>query len=84
MNSVDIGKYKRIVQYFWDPEPRNDEEPDAPIWCLGREYVKHVAPLASEEDASKLDNDATATMLPDSRIPRFSDVGSWTEWQQAM
>ncbi|KAL5361888.1 hypothetical protein BJX96DRAFT_153010 [Aspergillus floccosus] len=38
MNSVDLGRCKRIVQYLWDPEPRNDEEPDAPIWCLGVEY----------------------------------------------
>lgn len=42
MNSVDIGRCsKRIVQYLWDPEPRNDEEPDAPIWCLGIEYMSH-------------------------------------------
>ncbi|KAG2421639.1 hypothetical protein HFD88_005614 [Aspergillus terreus] len=38
MNSVDLGRCKRIVQYLWDPEPRNDEEPDTSIWCLGVEY----------------------------------------------
>ncbi|ODH13578.1 hypothetical protein ACO22_07119 [Paracoccidioides brasiliensis] len=38
MNNVDIGKYKRIVQYFWDPEPKNDDAAGSPIWCLGREY----------------------------------------------
>ncbi|KAK8162910.1 hypothetical protein BKA80DRAFT_273978 [Phyllosticta citrichinensis] len=33
----DLGRYsKRIVQYFWDPIPTNDD--DAPIWCLGRRY----------------------------------------------
>lgn len=31
-------KCKRIVQYFWDPEPKNDTVPKASIWCLGREY----------------------------------------------
>jgi hypothetical protein len=36
--TVDMEKCKRIVQYFWDPEPKNDE-PAAVIWCLGREYV---------------------------------------------
>ncbi|KGO72879.1 hypothetical protein PITC_079520 [Penicillium italicum] len=35
--TVDMEKCKRIVQYFWDPEPRNDV-PAASIWCLGREY----------------------------------------------
>lgn len=40
MNNVDIGKYsKRIMQYIWDPEPQNDQEPTMPIWCLGKKYV---------------------------------------------
>jgi cysteine protease ATG4 len=38
MTTVDFGRYKRIVQYFWDPEPTNDADSRAPIWCLGREY----------------------------------------------
>lgn len=38
MTSVDLGRYKRIVQYFWDPEPTNDELSRLPIWCLGKEY----------------------------------------------
>ncbi|XHG09167.1 Cysteine protease atg4 [Aspergillus wentii] len=40
MNSIDIGRCKRIVQYLWDPEPKNDEGPDIPIWCLGRKYAQ--------------------------------------------
>lgn len=40
MNSIDIGRCKRIVQYLWDPEPKNDEGPDKPIWCLGRKYAQ--------------------------------------------
>jgi cysteine protease ATG4 len=36
MAAVDFGRYKRIVQYFWDPKPTNDAQ--SPIWCLGREY----------------------------------------------
>ncbi|KAL8674776.1 MAG: hypothetical protein Q9168_000860 [Polycauliona sp. 1 TL-2023] len=38
MSGKDFGGYKRIVQYFWDPEPRNDDPSDSPIWCLGRRY----------------------------------------------
>lgn len=38
MTAVDFGRYKRIVQYFWDPEPTNDAESHSPVWCLGREY----------------------------------------------
>jgi cysteine protease ATG4 len=39
MNNIDIGRYKRIVQYFWDPEPKNDEGPGSQLWCLGSQYV---------------------------------------------
>ncbi|EEP82126.1 conserved hypothetical protein [Uncinocarpus reesii 1704] len=39
MSTVDIGqKCKKIVEYLWDPEPRNDDSPAEPIWCLGRRY----------------------------------------------
>ncbi|KAL8874132.1 MAG: hypothetical protein Q9174_000502 [Haloplaca sp. 1 TL-2023] len=38
MSTKDFGGYKRIVQYFWDPEPRNDDPHKSPIWCLGRRY----------------------------------------------
>jgi cysteine protease ATG4 len=45
---VDFGKYKKIVQYFWDPEPANDAASRSPIWCLGQEYkVPERAPPSS-------------------------------------
>ena len=50
MNNVDIGKYKRIVQYFWDPEPKNDDEPGSSIWCLGKEYRPSTLPLAGGQN----------------------------------
>lgn len=39
MTNVDFGRYKRIVQYFWDPEPTNVDGLRSPVWCLGRQYV---------------------------------------------
>ncbi|CAD6443002.1 38155dba-6252-46c4-90a4-eaa054802463 [Sclerotinia trifoliorum] len=39
MTTVDIGRYKRLVQYFWDPEPTNNIASKSPIWCLGEEYL---------------------------------------------
>jgi cysteine protease ATG4 len=35
---VDLGRYRRIVQMFWDPEPVNDSTLDQPVWCLGCSY----------------------------------------------
>jgi cysteine protease ATG4 len=37
--SVDLGRYRRIVQMFWDPEPTNNAQLDQPVWCLGRQYT---------------------------------------------
>lgn len=73
MNNVDIGqKYKRIVQYFWDPEPKNDDDSNELIWCLGTGYktassqrpqsIKY--PESSgllHTDSPKPDNDLTLT-----------------------
>lgn len=47
MSNVDLGRYKKIVKYFWDPEPKNDDTPQTSIWCLGREY--RSSKVAEEE-----------------------------------
>lgn len=44
MSHVDFGRYKRIVQYFWDPEPKNDDGSKLPIWCLGKQYDSQPKP----------------------------------------
>lgn len=63
MNSVDIGRCrKRIVQYIWDPEPRNDEEPDASIWCLGVEYAPQPQKITANTTPGKLGNCTTITI----------------------
>lgn len=38
MAGVDLSRYKRVVQYFWDPEPTNNGDSTLPVWCLGRQY----------------------------------------------
>ncbi|KAJ6440860.1 cysteine protease ATG4 [Purpureocillium lavendulum] len=40
-----LGRYRRIVQMFWDPEPLNDSMADQPVWCLGRSYRLCDKPL---------------------------------------
>ncbi|KAK2816757.1 hypothetical protein FQN49_008014 [Arthroderma sp. PD_2] len=50
MNNVDIGnQYKKIIQFFWDPEPKNDDSPGLPIWCLGCEYEQTAPSQASTQ-----------------------------------
>lgn len=39
MAAVDFSRYKRIVQYLWDPEPTNLDSSDLPLWCLGDQYT---------------------------------------------
>lgn len=38
MANVDFSRYKRLVQFFWDPEPANDATSRNSVWCLGKEY----------------------------------------------
>lgn len=53
-----LGRYRRIVQMFWDPEPVNDAATDQPVWCLGRSYRlsdKPAAGSARSRDANDKD-----------------------------
>ncbi len=59
MTNVDFGRYKRIVQYFWDPEPRNEEGRASPVWCLGRQYVS-PAPAAAAAATAAAEKKRTA------------------------
>ena len=37
MANNDFTRFsKKVVQYFWDPLPKNEDP--SPIWCLGRSY----------------------------------------------
>lgn len=54
MAAVDFSKYKRLVQYFWDPEPTNDAASRSPVWCLGKEYRATPKSPAGEATASSL------------------------------
>lgn len=38
---MDLSRYKRIMQYFWNQEPTNTECSELPVWCLGRQYDPH-------------------------------------------
>lgn len=56
MANVDLGRYRRIVQMFWDPAPVNDYTQDQPVWCLGQSYK-----LSSEKDISPVRIQSTET-----------------------
>jgi cysteine protease ATG4 len=37
--NYDFGRVgKRVVEYIWDPVPKNDDTSGGPLWCLGRRY----------------------------------------------
>lgn len=91
MTTVDFGRYKRIVQYFWDPEPTNDAAQRSPIWCLGREYQvaeKTYPPVALStppEDESfetvQHPNTVQGTTPPDSASSSLNST--WTDGESA-
>ena len=54
MSSVDFSRYKRIMQAFWDPEPKNDDASGSCIWCLGKEYLTRFTPNISRDPESRV------------------------------
>ncbi|KAK3168033.1 Cysteine protease atg4 [Lepraria neglecta] len=75
MSNVDFGRYKRIVQAFWDPEPRNDDTSGASIWCLGKEYTSRPLPSAVQDSPPKADQEAPA--LTDGEAGHQDSEGTW-------
>lgn len=43
-----------FVRYFYDPEPRYNEQSSTPIWCLGREYTAPPSKPVSTTDHGDL------------------------------
>lgn len=60
MANVDLGRYRRLVQMFWDPEPTNDPSQDEPVWCLGSSYK------LSKDGSSKTKDTSPRTPPPSS------------------
>ena len=54
MSSVDFSRYKRIMQAFWDSEPKNDDASGSCIWCLGLEYLTRFTPKISRDPESRV------------------------------
>lgn len=46
--NIELGRYRKIIQTFWDPSPVNDAQADVPVWCLGRQY--QLAEADTEDD----------------------------------
>lgn len=66
MSSVDFGRYKRIVQAFWDPELKNDDASGSCIWCLGREYANRHTRNGSRDPESEAERKEPALNRQDS------------------
>ncbi|OAA73766.1 Peptidase C54 [Cordyceps fumosorosea ARSEF 2679] len=78
MANVDLGRYRKIVQLFWDPEPSNDPVLDQPVWCLGQSYKLHKGqkPRVSgqEHNSNSLGEYATATAVTTPAQSKAIDV----------
>ncbi|KAG8529264.1 uncharacterized protein KY384_005899 [Bacidia gigantensis] len=64
MATVDIAKYKRIVQGLFDPEPRNDDISGSAIWCLGAEYPSRPSRNGTNNSSSPIGGH-TPCIMPD-------------------
>ncbi|KAM0256973.1 hypothetical protein ACHAQJ_004674 [Trichoderma viride] len=82
--TVDLGRYRRIMQMFWDPEPSNDVNSDEPVWCLGCSYKLDDSRCSSSKTVNKKTNsvghdasepseaDAAGTSSPTQSSPSVS------------
>lgn len=74
MANVDLGRYRRIVQMFWDPEPTNDPNTDRPVWCLGCSYKlgdgSAAVPTKAATDSHSDGQTAPATAPPDTHTDK--------------
>lgn len=58
MNNNDIARFsKKVVQYFWDPLP-NNEDPSR-IWCLGQSYESRYAEIRESKPSVGPSTDLT-------------------------
>ena len=91
MANVDFGRYKKIVQYFWDPAPTNDATSKSPIWCLGKEYRPSDGPPAPNPATSSPPGgdplepvqDAKPATPPDSTASSFDSGLAYDEARNA-
>jgi len=78
MNNVDLGRVgKRVVQYFWDPIPRNDDSSGSPIWCLGRKY--EARPRTARQSSPSFPQDSPPALSSVSQASEVSSVDVTTE-----
>ncbi|RPB29490.1 hypothetical protein L211DRAFT_832191 [Terfezia boudieri ATCC MYA-4762] len=63
--STSLDRFQRVLQYFWDPEPKNTE-PMNSIWLLGQEYPNVPVPSThpSSAPATPPDNSTPAGEPP--------------------
>lgn len=66
MNNADFSRLgRKVVQYFWDPEPKNEDAAD--IWCLGRRYD-------SRYQANRQPTASTPPSSPPAKSPAVAPV----------
>ena len=75
MSNVDLSRYKRIVQAFWDPEPKNDDVSGASIWCLGKKYSSRSVPHAQQDWPSEVSEETP--VLSNQGSPKQEPKAQW-------
>lgn len=76
MATVDFGRYKRIVQMFWDPEPTNDVALDQPVWCLGLAYT--LADEKPRHGTSGSSSPPSSSSSPSRSVPQSQESSDTT------
>ncbi|RMZ06370.1 hypothetical protein D0860_05579 [Hortaea werneckii] len=80
-NTNDFTRFsKKVVQYFWDPLPKNDDP--AEIWCLGRQYDSRYLDARQTKVTSSSTTSASPSAQSDSTELSQADSAVVTEANQ--
>ncbi|KAI7559455.1 hypothetical protein KC346_g22805, partial [Hortaea werneckii] len=80
-NTNDFTRFsKKVVQYFWDPLPKNDDP--AEIWCLGRQYDSRYLDARQTKVTSSSATSASPSAQSDSTELSQADSAVVTEANQ--
>lgn len=80
MANNEFARFSRkVVQYFWDPLPKNEDT--SPIWCLGRSYDSryHEPRHSSVPGSSPSANSESSASQADSAVVTNANVKSEDE-----
>lgn len=79
VGTVDFGRYRRIVQGYFDSEPENDDVSGSAIWCLGSKYSADSSRDGQRTAATRSGSRGREISAADADYPKAKMLGNTQE-----